>query len=268
MKKTISFILSFMLMATHVFAYNNISVYLNNKEISFEQPPIIRDDSTLVPFRAIFEELDTVVQWFGEEKRVTAEKDGISITLFIGEKYMIVNDATVELNTPPIIYNDYTLVPLRAVSQAANAEVDWDGDNGSVYITLDKTSEDWGREVLNLVNEIRKEYDLSPLAWDNSLAAAAEDYCRDMIERDFFSHVTPDGKTLFDRMADCEIVYSVIGENIAAGQHSPSDVVDAWMNSAGHRKNILNPYFEYLGVGVVRGGSYGIYWTQEFANFN
>ena len=75
-----------------------------------------------------------------------------------------------------------------------------------------------------------------------------------MIDRNFFAHNTPDGKTPFDRMK-------------AAGQSSPQNVMDSWMNSPGHRKNILNPDFEYIGVGLARGGSYGIYWAQEFATF-
>ena len=63
------------------------------------------------------------------------------------------------------------------------------------------------------------------------------------------------------------ITYSSAGENIAAGQSSPQNVMDSWMNSPGHRKNILNPDFEYIGVGLARGGSNGIYWAQEFATF-
>ena len=94
-------------------------------------------------------------------------------------------------------------------------------------------------------------------------AALAESHCEDMIDRNFFAHNTPDGQTPFDRMKAAGISYSSAGENIAAGQYSPQNVMDSWMNSPGHRKNILNPDFEYLGVGLARGGSYGIYWAQE-----
>ena len=182
---------------------------------------------------------------------------------------MYVNDTSVELNTPPIIYNDYTLVPLRAVSESAGAEVFWDGDTHAVYIETDNESDfdDWGYEVLNLVNEERAKYNVAPLKWDDSLAALAESHCEDMIDRNFFAHNTPDGKTPFDRMKAAGISYSSAGENIAAGQSSPQNVMDSWMNSPGHRKNILNPDFEYIGVGLARGGSYGIYWAQEFATF-
>lgn len=269
MKKITALFLSLMIMSPTVFADDDITVYLNEDELIFEQSPIIQNDSTLVPFRAIFENLDMVVQWFGDEQRVTAQKDDLTITLFIDENTMYVNDTSIELNTPPIIYNDYTLVPLRAVSESAGAEVFWDGDTHTVYIETDNESDfdDWGYEVLNLVNEERAKYNVAPLKWDDSLAALAESHCEDMIDRNFFAHNTPDGKTPFDRMKAAGISYSSAGENIAAGQSSPQNVMDSWMNSPGHRKNILNPDFEYIGVGLARGGSYGIYWAQEFATF-
>ena len=269
MKKIAALFLSLMIMSPPVFADDDITVYLNEDELIFEQSPIIQNDSTLVPFRAIFENLDMVVQWFGDEQRVTAQKDDLTITLFINENTMYVNDMPVELNTPPIIYNDYTLVPLRAVSESAGAEVFWDGDTHTVYIETDNESDfdDWGYEVLNLVNEERAKYNVAPLKWDDSLAALAESHCEDMIDRNFFAHNTPDGQTPFDRMKAAGISYSSAGENIAAGQSSPKNVMDSWMNSPGHRNNILNPDFEYIGVGLARGGSYGIYWAQEFATF-
>ena len=112
MKKIAALFLSLMIMSPPVFADDDITVYLNEDELIFEQSPIIQNDSTLVPFRAIFENLDMVVQWFGDEQRVTAQKDDLTITLFINENTMYVNDMPVELNTPPIS-TMITLVPLR-----------------------------------------------------------------------------------------------------------------------------------------------------------
>ena len=103
MKKIAALFLSLMIISPTVFADDDITVYLNEDELIFEQSPIIQNDSTLVPFRAIFENLDMVVQWFGDEQRVTAQKDDLTITLFINENTMYVNDTSVELNTPPII---------------------------------------------------------------------------------------------------------------------------------------------------------------------
>ena len=268
MKRLLLIFLIIISISSAVFAADDISVYLNDKKLSFEQAPIIRNDTTLVPFRAIFEELDMTVQWFEDEKRVTAQKEDAVITLFIDKSVMYVNDETIELNTPPIIYNDFTLVPLRAVSEAAGAQVDWDGETHTVTITAQESSfESWAKRVLILTNRERAKNGLNPLQWDSSLAALAKTHCEDMINRKFFDHNNPDGETPFDRMKKAGISYRFAGENIAAGQYSPEAVVESWMSSAGHRENILNSNFTYLGVSVVKGGEYGIYWAQEFARF-
>lgn len=268
MKKIITFFIIFTVMIPCAFA-DGISVYLNDKQLSFEQEPIIQNDFTLVPFRTIFEELDMTVQWFGDEQRVTAQKEGTAITLFIDKTVMYVNDKPVTLETPPIIYNDFTLVPLRAVSEAAGADVGWEEDTRTVRITAQESSfDEWAKEVLRLTNEERAKLNMPALVWDDSLASLAEEHCNDMIKRGFFSHDNPDGKTPFDRMRNAGLSYRMAGENIAAGQYSPEAALESWMNSKGHRKNILNPDFQSMGAGVVKGGKYGIYWAQEFALFN
>ncbi len=270
MKKLFVFLTVIMIITfnTAVLAEEEISVYLNNEKMIFAQPPILRDNSTLVPFRAIFESLNMTVQWFEEDKRVSAEKDGLSVTLFIDNDEMLVNGVKIKLLTPPILYNDYTLVPLRAVSEAAGATVDWDGDTQTVYITAEQSDfEDWGRQVLELTNEERERQGLKPLKWDDSLAELAKQHCEDMIERGFAAHNNPDGKSPFDRMKDAGISYKYAGENIAAGAASPALAVRSWMESDEHRRNILAPNFEYVGISVIRGGDYGIYWVQEFATY-
>ncbi len=267
MKKLIISIFVILCIQITVFA-DGITVILNGSPMSFEQEPVLQNDSTLIPFRAIFEKLDMAVQWFEDEKRVTAQKEDTVITLFIDRPVMYVNDDIIELNTPPVIYNDFTLVPLRAVSEAAGAAVDWDGNTRTVTITARESDfESWANQVLVLTNNERGKNGLEPLKWDNALADLAQAHCRDMIDRGFFSHNNPDGKTPFDRMKEAGISYMMAGENIAAGQYSPEAAVQSWMESEGHRKNILNPAFKYLGVSVMRGGDYGIYWAQEFARF-
>lgn len=271
MKKFIILLLS-LIFSVPAFADGDIDVYLNGGKMAFEQPPIIRDDSTLVPLRAIFEALNMAVEWNGEEKRITAYGNAVEISLVIGSDKMTVNGKSVTLTTPAIIYNDFTMIPLRAVGEAAGAEVQWDGDTRTVYITTEKNvglgdTEKMAREVLALVNNERAKYGLNPLKWDDTLAAFAELHCEDMIERNFMSHVNPDGEDPFDRLKYFGINYWTAGENIAAGQKTPAEAMDAWMNSETHRENILNPNFRSLGVHVRRGGSYGIYWVQEFALF-
>ena len=122
----------------------------------------------------------------------------------------------------------------------------------------------WEQEVFSLVNQIREENGLKPFVYNETLAETARAHSQDMIDRNFFDHYNPDGKSPFDRMEANGIRYSMAAENIAAGYPSPEAVVEGWMNSDGHRANILGGC-EELGVGLALGGSYGYYWTQCFA---
>jgi len=92
----------------------------------------------------------------------------------------------------------------------------------------------------------------------------ARDKSADMRDHHYFSHQSPTYGSPFDMMKKYGISYTTAGENIAAGQTTPEEVVQAWMNSEGHRANILNPNYTAIGVGYVKGGSYGSYWTQDF----
>ena len=120
------------------------------------------------------------------------------------------------------------------------------------------------QEVFDLVNQIREENGLEPFVYNETLAETARAHSQDMIDRNFFDHTNPDGKSPFDRMRDNGLSYSMAAENIAVGYPSPEAVVEGWMNSEGHRANILGDCKE-LGVGLALGGSYGYYWTQCFA---
>ncbi|MFG2939017.1 CAP domain-containing protein [Streptomyces sp. NPDC048282] len=117
-------------------------------------------------------------------------------------------------------------------------------------------------EVLKLVNDERAKVGCSALSANSSLTKLAEAFSDDMAARDFFDHTDPDGKTPWDRAAAAGIS-NLGGENIARGQATAQAVMDAWMNSEGHRANILNCDFKTLGVGV-HFGSGGPWWTQDF----
>lgn len=118
-------------------------------------------------------------------------------------------------------------------------------------------------EVLSLVNQERAAAGCPALAYDGPLTGIARDHSADMANRNFFSHTNPSGQDPWDRAAAAGIS-NLAAENIAAGQSSPEAVMASWMNSSGHRANILNCSLRTLGVGVAYGGSYGIYWTQDF----
>ncbi|MFD6279257.1 CAP domain-containing protein [Streptomyces sp. NPDC060209] len=116
--------------------------------------------------------------------------------------------------------------------------------------------------VLALVNQERAKVGCSPVTTSASLTALAQDFSEDMAARDFFGHTDPDGATPWDRAAAAG-VQDLGGENIARGQADAQAVMDAWMNSDGHRANILNCDYKTLGVGVHL-GSGGPWWTQDF----
>lgn len=117
-------------------------------------------------------------------------------------------------------------------------------------------------EVLRLVNQERAQAGCRPLTNDPELAKLAGDYSQDMAERGFFDHTDPDGNDPWERAQDYGIA-DLGGENIARGQANAQSVMDAWMNSEGHRANILNCDFRTLGVGAHFGDG-GPWWTQNF----
>lgn len=120
-----------------VMADDAITVLVNNEQVKFEDvAPFIENGHTLVPFRAIFEALGSEVQWDGETRTVLSYNpvSDISVTLQIDSDVMFVNDTPVTLETPAKIVNDFTVVPVRAISEGLNRVVDWDNDTRTVIV--------------------------------------------------------------------------------------------------------------------------------------
>lgn len=135
-----------------------------------------------------------------------------------------------------------------------------------IHIPGAAAEQSWETQVVDLINAERAKQGLQPLENDWQLARVARFKSEDMRDNNYFSHTSPTYGSPFDMMQSFGISYGYAGENIAAGQTSPSAVVQAWMNSAGHRANILNANYTKIGVGFAQGGSYGYYWTQEFTS--
>lgn len=121
-----------------------------------------------------------------------------------------------------------------------------------------------GNEVIQLTNQQRAKYGLKPLAADWQLSRVARYKSADMRDKNYFSHNSVTYGSPFTMMRNFGISYRSAAENIAAGQRTANEVVQAWMDSPGHRKNILNGTYTHIGVGHVTGGTYGHYWTQMF----
>lgn len=120
---------------------------------------------------------------------------------------------------------------------------------------------EYEQKVVDLVNDIRVKNGLSALKLNNKLSEVARMKSQDMKDKRYFSHNSPTYGSPFDMMKQFGISYRTAGENIAMGQQTPEIVVNAWMNSEGHRANILNASFKEIGVGYVSDGNC---WTQMF----
>lgn len=120
------------------------------------------------------------------------------------------------------------------------------------------------REVIDLTNKERAKNGLSKLKANTKLAEVAQAKSDDMLENGYFSHNSPNYGSPFQMMQEFGVSYQSAAENIAAGQQSAEKVVQDWMNSPGHRRNIMNGELTHIGIGYSTGGSQGTYWTQMF----
>jgi len=302
MKKFISLILVavMILSAITAFAEDPIKIYLDGKELETDVPPVIVNDRTMVPFRDIFEALGATVDWNGNLKKAYATLSDKMVILTIGSNKMLVYGGSVELDAPPFIHNDRTLIPIRAVCEVFGCTVDWHDESRSVIIRTQsyegpelpeaitnppepspdnkddsvynevivdddayfvKDSEGIIEEVISIINAKRVSEGAEALEYSDSLEAVAYSHCKDMADNDYLAHTSPSGETFDQRIDNAEIPYSSAAENIAAGFTSAEKVVASWMNSESHRNNLLNSEFTKVGLGYYVGGSNGTYWT-------
>jgi len=173
--------------------------------------------------------------------------DGISIALS-QEAY---DDQLIRLGNEGARSIAETNVPLGK----SPAEVEEDNSNEKKFIS----------QVLSLINEERAKEKLPPLSGENSgLNEAAKVRAFEIV--DVFSHMRPSGKRCFDVLSEFSVKYRYAGENIAKGQTSPEAVVNAWMNSSGHKENIMNVNYKNVGIGVAADLDSRLHWVQLFTD--
>jgi len=120
------------------------------------------------------------------------------------------------------------------------------------------------QQVFDLTQAERRDAGRAELTWNDQLAQAAQAHADDMSRRDYFAHESPEGGTVGDRTTQAGYDWAWIGENIAAGQTSAEQVMQEWMGSPGHKKNILFNEFTEMGVAVSANGAGRLYWVQVF----
>ena len=160
------------------------------------------------------------------------------------------------------ICDRFPTIVLPEESQPGGTESGGNSTTDSEQPKDDVTENSYAKQVLKLVNTERKKVGLTELTWDDTVATAAMTRSKE-IEKSF-SHTRPDGRNFGTAITDLGITYRGAGENIAWGQKTPEAVMNAWMNSEGHRANILNPNFKKLGVGYRTDSQRTPYWTQLF----
>lgn len=169
--------------------------------------------------------------------------------------------AAAESSTPPVVVAPPVIAPVQSAApvQAAAPAQAAAPVQAAAAVPAGVGAEG---QVLSLVNAERAAAGCGALVADTGLASVARAHSADMRDRDFFSHVNPDGLDPFDRAERAGL--DARAENIARGQESAADVMDAWMSSSGHRASILDCSLTRLGVGMVEGDD-GPWWTQLFA---
>ncbi|TDF94868.1 hypothetical protein E1757_22250 [Paenibacillus piri] len=155
---------------------------------------------------------------------------------------------------------------MNQAPDAASNWMDWSG-NAPVKKPADQSGNpqqsinpsQFGQQVLDLVNQERTKAGLQSVSMNSSLSNMAMAKAQDMYNNNYFDHQSPTYGSPFDMMKAYGITYNSAGENIAKGQTSPTEVMSQWMNSPGHRANILNSSFTQIGVAY-----YNSEWVQEF----
>jgi serralysin len=144
------------------------------------------------------------------------------------------------------------------------------GERSASQTTPSPTNQKFIYRVLELTNIERSKFSLSPLTFNTQLLNAAANHSQNMALQDFFSHTGKDGSSLASRISATGYQFSAAAENIAAGSSTPEQVVSSWMNSSGHRTNILNPNLKEIGIGYyfladdTGSVNFNHYWTQVF----
>lgn len=123
-------------------------------------------------------------------------------------------------------------------------------------------------EVIRLVNIERSKKGLMALKTNWQISRIARYKSQDMINKNYFDHYSPTYGSPFNMMESFSVKFSAAGENIAMGQRTPSEVMNGWMNSPGHRANILSAAYSEIGVGVAKNKNGMYYWTQMFIKPN
>ncbi|TQR13366.1 hypothetical protein FG383_12605 [Psychrobacillus soli] len=213
--------------------------------------PIILKELQQAQKQLVSEKEKVVTKPVVKEKAPVAEKPVIKEEAPVVEKPVTppVAEKPAKPVTPPVAEKPVTPAPTPEVKEPVKE------NNESVQVSAEI------QQVVDLTNQERAKAGLKALQIDTKLTQSAQAKSQDMKNKNYFSHTSPTYGSPFDQMKSFGITYKSAAENIAMGQPSATEVVKAWMESPGHKANIMNPSYTHIGVGL---SDSGFYWTQQF----
>lgn len=189
-----------------------------------------------------------------------AKQYGIDLNKLIGNPNEILQGIVYNnSNTPVAAKPAAQPAPTHAAQPASHHAAQPAAKPAAQHAAKPAAQSSYAKQVVSLVNQERAKAGLKPLTSDSALSGMALDKAKDMINKNYFDHNSPTYGSPFDMMKSYGIRYTYAGENIAKGQRTPQEVMNGWMNSSGHRQNILSPNYTKIGVGYYNGA-----WVQEF----
>lgn len=198
--------------------------------------------------------LGTAASAYTVEHRVSSGESLWAISKKYGVSFSSILSANSGLKNPNLIYPNQIIYV--ALPQSGNG-----GNSGGGNNSGSQASSGVQAEILRLTNQYRASYGLKALSLDSAVTKVAQEKANDMARNNYFSHTSPTYGSPFQMLKSFGVSYRAAGENIAKGYSGAKSVVEGWMNSEGHRANILNSSFTKLGVGY---NSSGNYWVQIF----
>lgn len=178
----------------------------------------------------------------------------------VGEWYIVQTDS----DYVGAVSRKYVRAIYPSSSGSTNSGTGGSGSSGNTSSSTETSNMNSDeKEVFDLINKQRTNNGLAALKNDSEVQRVARIKAQDMVDNNYFSHTSPTYGSPFDMLKSFKISYKTAGENIA-GNSSNSSVVTAWMNSSGHKANILNSNFNYTGIGVVSSPKYGKMYVQLF----
>lgn len=283
-KLTALFLLMFMLILPGKLTYaSTIQIFINEELLLTDVEPQLINGRTYLPLRACAEALSATLDYDSASKKITIMHEGTEIRLTVGQTTASINGQEYTIDAKPFLMNDFTLVPVRFISEALHCLVEWDPQTLSVFIYTDSDTpihagqfnsspednvpqvENIAIEALQQINNIRQNKKMETFITLSELVTIAEDHSRDMAENGYFAINSPSQGSpakraqAFNLQATSEVI-----AKIDYDLSSVSAAVTAWLNDPTTNAILLNPSASYIGVAAYRApGSSEVYLTAE-----